>query len=168
MRASGGDRAYGECLLTCPLLPFVGANRNVSSTSIRDVQLLGTKVTRRVELMRLKFVSGTVAPGAEICGNTRAQIRGDYVDAEGAIVFAKGVRDGPRRHRLGASRRFLLLERPGQELGQGQEPRISETMRRGSTPSLRSFANASTRRAKSGLPIRSAHAVTTDRPARRR
>src|SRR5208337_1741841 len=102
------------------------------STSIRDVQLLGTKVTRRVELMRLKFVSGTVAPGAEICGNTRAQIRGDYVDAEGAIVFAKGVRDGPRRHRLEASRRFLL-ERPGQEGGQGQEPGISETMRRGST-----------------------------------
>jgi len=35
-----------------------------SNTSIRAVQLLGTNVTHRVELMRSKFVSGTVAPCA--------------------------------------------------------------------------------------------------------
>ncbi len=37
---------------------------DVRNTSIRAVQLLGPNVTHRVELMRSKFVSGTVAPGA--------------------------------------------------------------------------------------------------------
>ncbi len=49
-----------------PLSAFLwkGSASNVSNTPIRDVRLLGTSVSRRVELMRSKLHSGTVGPGA--------------------------------------------------------------------------------------------------------